>query len=272
MSQKKRIVITGGGSGLGRALALVYARKGWRVCIADMDPRTLEETGRLIDERGGEALTRQCDVTAQGAFKELAQTVEECWGGLDVLVNNAGVGAAGTLDAIPEDRWEWIMDVNLKAVIRGCRRFTPLMEAQGSGHIVNVASSAGIVSFPEMSSYNVTKAGVISLSETLYSELASKGIGVTVAAPTFFKTNLMERFHSTDDQQRKVAEGFFAKTRYTAEDVARDIEKAVRRKRLYVIPQWDGKVMWWMKRLSPELFHRGMAVFTKKRGFERMFC
>jgi len=272
MSQKKRIVITGGGSGLGRALALVYARKGWRVCVADMDPRTVEETGRMIGEAGGEGLTQVCDVTKEGAFEELARTVKERWKGLDVLVNNAGVGAAGTLGAISEDRWEWIMAVNLKAVIRGCRHFTPLMEAQGSGHIVNVASSAGIVSFPEMSSYNVTKAGVIALSETLFSEFAPKGIGVTVAAPTFFKTNLMERFHSTDDQQRKVAEGLFAKTKYTAEDVAREIEKAVRKKRLYVIPQWDGKIMWWMKRLSPELFHRGMAVFTKKRGFERMFC
>jgi len=272
MSQKKRIVITGGGSGLGRALALVYARKGWRVCVADMDARTVEETGRLIANVGGDGLIRACDVTSPGALEELAGAVKERWGGVDILVNNAGVAAAGTLAAISEERWEWIMDVNLKAVIEGCRRFAPLMEAQGSGHIVNIASSAGIVSLPEMSSYNVTKAAVISLSETLFAELAPKGIGVTVAAPTFFKTNLMERFHSTDEQQRKVAEGLFAKSKYTADYVARQIEKAVRKKKLYVIPQWDGKILWWLKRLSPELFHRGMAFFMKKRGFERMFC
>lgn len=272
MSQTKRIMITGGASGLGRALAVAYARKRWRVCVVDLDARGVAETARRVEREGGEALFKVCDVTSPGAFGELASCLESRWGGVDVLVNNAGVAAAGHLGAIPEERWEWIMAVNLKAVIQGCRCMVPLMEAQGGGHIVNVASAAGIVSFPEMSSYNVTKAAVISLSETLFAELAPKGIGVTVAAPTFFKTNLMDRFHATDERQQKIAEGLFAKSRYTADDVARDIEKAVRKKRLYVIPQWDGRVMWWLKRLSPELFHRGMAVFNKKNGFERIFC
>lgn len=271
MFRNKRIMITGGGSGLGRALALVYARKGWRVCVVDRDGQSADETARLVDRAGGEGLSRACDVTSPGAFEDLALWVKSRWGGVDILVNNAGVAAGGYLSDISEERWAWIMDVNLKAVISGCRSFIPLLAAGGGGHIVNIASSAGIVSLPEMSSYNVTKAAVIALSETLRAELAPKKIGVTVAAPTFFKTNLMDRFHSPDERQRKIALGLFAKSTYTAEDVARGIERAVRRKRLYVIPQWDGKVMWWLKRLSPELFHRGMAFFYMRNGFERFF-
>jgi len=269
MSQMKRIMITGGGSGLGRALALTYAGKGWRVCVVDMDAASVQETCRLVDKSGGEGFSHVCDVTSPMAFEGLVLLLKSRWGGVDVIVNSAGVAAAGYLSSIPEDRWEWIMDVNLKAVIQSCRCFIPLMEAQGGGHIVNIASCAGIVSLPEMSSYNVTKAAVISLSETLRSELAPKGISVTVAAPTFFKTNLMDRFYATDEHQLAVAKGLFAKSKTTAEDVARDIERAVRKKKLYVIPQWDGKVMWWLKRLSPELFHRGMAIFHKKNGFVR---
>ncbi|WP_300675228.1 SDR family oxidoreductase [Desulfoluna sp.] len=271
MFEKKRMMITGAGSGLGRALALIYARQGWHICVVDMDAQRAAETVRLIDDAGGDGLMQVHDVTTSEAFEDLLLFVKSRWGGVDVLVNNAGVAAAGDLCSIPEERWEWIMDVNLKAVIQGCRCFIPLMKEQGGGHIVNIASCAGIVSFPEMSSYNVTKAAVIALSETLHAELAPKGIGVTVAAPTFFKTNLMDRFHSTDERQRKIAMGLFAKSNVTADDVARKIERAVRRKRLYVIPQWDGRVMWWLKRLSPELFHRAMAFFNKKNGFERIF-
>lgn len=271
MSQKKRIMITGGGSGLGRALALTYARKGWRVCVVDMDAKSVAETALLVGKAGGEGLCRVCDVTSPMAFEELVLFLKSRWGGVDVLVNNAGVAAAGFLASISDERWEWIMDVNLKAVIKGCRCFIPLMEEQGGGHIVNIASCAGIVSLPEMSSYNVTKAAVISLSETLRVELAPKGICVTVAAPTFFKTNLMDRFHATDEHQLLVAKGLFARSKTTADDVARKIERAVRKKKLYVIPQWDGRISWWLKRLSPELFHRGMTIFYKKSGFERTF-
>lgn len=271
MNQQKRIVITGGGSGLGRALATVYGRKGWRVCVVDMDGERGNETVRIVKESGGEGFVHVCDVTSTGAFEALVEVVTARWGGVDILVNNAGVAAVEYFQLLSDKEWDWIMDVNLRAVIHGCRYFIPLMAAQGSGHIVNIASCAGIVSLPEMCSYNVTKAGVISLSETLRAELSTQGICVTVAAPTFFQTNIMERLHVTDERQLELASNIFCGCKTTAEEVALKIERAVRRKKLYVIPQWDGKISWWIKRLSPEFFHRLMAVFYKRKGFERVY-
>ena len=134
-----------------------------------------------------------------------------------------------------------------------------MLKQQGRGHIVNVASCAGIASFPEMSCYNVTKAGVISLSETLKMELAPFNIGVTLLAPTFFQTNLMDQFYSPEPRQRQLAERFFEKSRCTAEDVARHTYWAVKRDTFYVLPQADAKLVWLVKRLAPELYVKGMA-------------
>ena len=107
------------------------------------------------------------------------------WNGVDILINNAGVAAAGYFEKIPLDRWDWIIDINLKSIIYGCRAFIPQFKEQGSGYIVNVASNAGIASLPEMGSYNVTKAAAISASETLRTELSPRNIGVLSCAPHF---------------------------------------------------------------------------------------
>lgn len=259
--KKKRAFITGAGSGLGRALALEFASKGWKVGIGDIDRQRAEETRRLVEERGGAGLVVICDVTDEKAQQAAAEALRKEWGGVDVLINNAGVAAAGTIEKIPMDQWDWIINLNLKSVILGCKVFVPLMEAGGGGHIVNVASSAGIASLPEMSCYNVTKAAVISLSETLFTELAPKKIGVTVVAPTFFKTNLMDQFRSTDERQRDMAQKFFSKSLATAEQVAAHVMKSIRKKRLYAIYQPDGKLVWFAKRLAPQLYYRTVGFF-----------
>ncbi len=207
---KKRIVITGAGSGLGRAVSLEFAKLGWKVVVSDIDMARAEKTVALIELARGTAIPVVCDVTSPENLEELAETVEKKWGGVDILVNNTGVAAAGYMEKIPLDTWEWILTMNLKSVIYGCRAFIPLMEKQKAGYIVNIASNAGIASLPEMSCYNVTKAAVISLSETLRNELYPKNIGVSVVAPTFFKTNLMDQFRSPDDRQKKMANAFFA--------------------------------------------------------------
>ncbi|MBW1990224.1 MAG: SDR family oxidoreductase [Deltaproteobacteria bacterium] len=267
---KKRIFVTGAGSGFGKALSLAFAKRGWKIACADIKPDRAEQTAKEVRALGGDPLVVECDVTKFPQVEKAGKTVKDAWGGMDIVVNNAGVAGAGYVKDITSSQWDWILAINLKGVIHGCRVFIPMMEEQGGGHIVNMASSAGIANLPEMSCYNVTKAAVISLTETLKTELSPKNIGVTVLAPTFFKTGLMEEFRCTDERQRKMAESFFARSLVTAEDVAEATIKAIRKNRLYVIPQIDGKFVFMLKRLAPESYFKGLA-YLYKRGLMDKF-
>jgi len=255
----KRILITGGGSGLGHALALEFASRGWKIGIAEIRPERAQTSVEQVGKVGGHGLAITCDVTKIEDLQAAADRMEDVWGGVDVVVNNAGVAAAGYMEEIALDKWEWILATNLKSVVFGCRVFIPMLKQQGRGHIVNVASCAGIASLPEMSCYNVTKAGVISLSETLKVELAPHNIGVTLLAPTFFQTNLMDQFYSPGLRQRHFANRFFEKSRCTAADVAHHTYWAVKRNKFYVLPQADAKLVWLIKRFAPEFYFKTMA-------------
>ena len=138
-----------------------------------------------------------------------------------------------------------------------------MFKKQGVGHIVNIASAAGIVSLAEMGPYNVTKAGVISLSETLRMELSGTKIGVTVVCPTFFKTNLMDQFRCTDKKQIARAQGLFKFSLGTANSISRHIIRSIKRNRLYVVTQVDAKLYWKMKRYMPQSFFTLMGYVYK---------
>ncbi len=276
---EKRILITGSGSGLGRALALEFGKMGWRVAVAEIIKERAQETVRLVNQAGGQGLEIICDVTKLEDLEKAAGLLKEQWGGVDILVNNAGVAAAGYMEKIPMDRWEWILNLNLKSIIHGCRTFIPIMEKQGQGHIVNIASIGAFVVFPEMSNYNVTKGATVSLSETLRIELAPKNIGVTVVCPTFFKTNLMDQFQSTDERQKIMAYGFFHRpTRAlrfllpgkTAEDIAKHIIKSVKMNRFYDIAQFQARLCWRFKRYFPELFLKMFSSVYKSGVFDKL--
>ena len=146
-----------------------------------------------------------------------------------------------------------------------CRTFIPMFKSQGYGYIVNIASFTGFASMPEMACYNMTKAATISLSETLYQELSPYNIHVSVACPSFFKTNLMDSFTSTDKRQEILAQKFFEKTFATVDDVAKHIMQSICRKKLYSIPQPDAKLVWWFKRHFPNLY-AGILSFIYRRG------
>ena len=266
---EKRVFITGAGSGLGRCMALELAARGWRVAVSDINRKRIQESAGMVGAAGGRALELPCDVTKPKDFEKALKTVNREWGGVDIVVNNAGVAAGGYMDAIPLAEWDWIIGVNLKSVVYGCRTFIPQLREQGGGHIVNIASNAGIASLAEMSSYNVTKAGVISLSETLSIELAPHRIGVTVVCPTFFKTNLMDQFKSTDERQRKLAEQMFARANTSAEKIARHTVRSVEKGKLYVLTQFDAKLAWRTKRMSPELYFRFLGWAYRKGFFEK---
>jgi NAD(P)-dependent dehydrogenase (short-subunit alcohol dehydrogenase family) len=178
-----RVLITGGASGFGQALATHYARTGHRVLVTD-----------LAHDAPGGVLYRPLDVRDDEAWSGAVRWIDGNWDGLDLLVNNAGVAAGGRFDSSPVDDWEWLIDTNLMGVVRGCRAFMPMFKSQRGGRIVNVASMAGLVHPPGMSSYNAAKAAVVALSETMLHELAPYGVGVSVvcvrasSGPTWIRT------------------------------------------------------------------------------------
>lgn len=272
----RRILITGAASGLGRAIASACVADGWKVLLTDADA-TAGELARLalaerVREEGGSPDARvaflRLDVRDDASWEAARAWCERTWGGLDVLVNNAGVAAAGPVADVSMDDWEWILDINLKGVIRGVRTFVPMFLAQGHGHVVNIASMAGLLNAPTMASYNVTKAGVVSLSETMRGELARHGVRTTVVCPSFFATALADRMRVTDPvyevmARRMISGEGLPGPKLTADDVAAKILVAVRRGRFLVLPHVEGRVLYALKRHSPALFAAGLGGMTR---------
>jgi NAD(P)-dependent dehydrogenase (short-subunit alcohol dehydrogenase family) len=262
----RRIVITGAASGLGRALALRFAREGWKVGIADLNEDRMRETLSLVQQAGGSGFTQRCDVRSDPEFRALAERAQKEWGGADVLVNSAGIATGGSVVDSRYEDWQAVLDINLMGVVRGCKAFVPMMLAQKSGHIVNIASFAGIACPPNMASYNVAKAGVISLSESLRAETIDEGVDVSVACPSFFKTNLTESITAPQDQwMKKFTEVVMERSKVSAEDVASDIYDAVQAGRFMVITHDDARMQWRMKRVAPEFFYRMVREKLKQR-------
>ena len=163
----------------------------------------------------------RCDVARVEEVEALAAAAERALGGVDLVINNAGVAVGGLVGEVPLDDWRWIMGVNLWGVIYGCHVFVPRLRKQGRGHILNVASAAGLLAPPGMAPYNVTKAAVVALSETLRAELRDAGVGVTVLCPTFFRTNIAQSSRAIDGKQRALVEKLMARSKIQADDVAR---------------------------------------------------
>lgn len=264
----KTAVITGAASGIGRGLALALAREGCAMLLSDINGERLDETLQLVKQAGGRAEVFLCDVSKADDVMRLADKGFDALGRVDILINNAGVASAGCTGDIPIKDWEWIVSINFWGVVHGCHAFVPRMKKQGGGHIVNMASFAGIFSCPEMAPYNATKAAVVAVSETLKSELAPYDIGVTVVCPTYIRTNLMESLRYTDDFQRKCATEGMVYARWTPEMLAHLIINAIRKDKLYVVPQLVAKIMWWSKRISPSGFC-GFNAFLMRMGWGR---
>jgi len=259
----KTAVVTGAGSGLGRELALGWAGQGFKVGLADIDIEGAEQTLEMVRQAGGSGETWRCDVRSLDEVEAMADHFFDAWGKVGILANNAGVADAGFVGDIPIENWARTLETNLWGVIHGCHAFLPRMKKQGGGHIVNTASAAGVINLPEMAPYNVTKAAVISLSETLKVELAPSRIGVTVICPSFFETHLEENTTYTDEWQGEFVHQVFANARMTSEDIAELVLKAVRKNRLYVVPQLSAKVGWLAKRMNQKLFYSVFAAFYR---------
>ncbi|OED45043.1 hypothetical protein AB833_00270, partial [Chromatiales bacterium (ex Bugula neritina AB1)] len=262
--------IPGGASGLGKAIALHYAQQGYNVCIGDVNKERGQETLDELKAQCQDACYLPCDVTQIEDFEQAKTTLTERWGGVDIVVNNAGVGGtAGPIDDVPLADWDWVLDINLKGVMRGVRTFVPLFKQQKSGHFINIASAAGLFSPSYMSGYNAAKAGVISLSESMNHELAPYNIGTTVVCPAFFETNLLENMKSTVDGVHENVTRFMQRSDISAADIARDIFNAVNNQQFMVLPHKMVQEQWQYKRAEPEAFAEMMKVEGLKLAQKR---
>jgi NAD(P)-dependent dehydrogenase (short-subunit alcohol dehydrogenase family) len=258
--QPLRAVVTGAGSGLGRALALELAQRGASVMVSDIDVVSAEQTADLLRRGRTRAEVTRCDVTDRDAVLALVEETETRLGGIDLIANNAGVAVGGPFHEISIEDWRWAIDINLWGVIHGCQAAIPKMRAQGHGHVLNVASAAGLLAPPAMSTYNVAKAGVVALSETLYAEYKNAGIRVSVLCPTFFRTKIIEtqRGASTEKELAQIKR-WMERSQVQAPEVAKAAIDAVRDGKLYVQPMRDGRRAWRFKRLAPQRFYDSLS-------------
>jgi NAD(P)-dependent dehydrogenase (short-subunit alcohol dehydrogenase family) len=195
---EKTCVITGAGSGLGREFALLAAKLGMRLVLADVQQDALKQTEVSATALGADVMSHVCDVRRGDEVESLAQAAVKRFGAIHVVFNNAGVGAGGLIWESTQQDWEWVLGVNLWGVIHGVRVFTPLMLASAKadpnfeGHIINTASMAGLLTPPAMGIYNVSKHAVVALTETLYHDLSliDAPIGVSVLCPYFVPTGI----------------------------------------------------------------------------------
>jgi NAD(P)-dependent dehydrogenase (short-subunit alcohol dehydrogenase family) len=256
-TRNARAVVTGAGSGIGRAFALELAARGGRVVCSDSDELSAQATASAIGEAGGNAVAVHCDVSSVADVQALAERANAWFGEPPTLViNNAGVGAGGTsIGTTPLDDWQWTLGINLWGPIHGCHVFAPILRAAGSGGIINVASAASFGAAPQMGPYNVSKAGVLALSETLAAELSGTGVHVTVLCPTFVKTNIVEAGRITS-RSTDAARSLMKVAGMSAERVARTCLDTHDRGGLYVMPQVDAKVLWHLKRHAPSTYTR----------------
>jgi short-subunit dehydrogenase len=259
----KRAFITGAGSGLGRELALLLGADGWTIGITDINQQALNESRFMIESKGGKVYGYLFDVSDRNVYKQHFDDYVNTVGGLDLIVNNAGVGDGGLFEEYELDNWEWITGINQMAVVYGCHFALKIMKKQGYGQIINIASAAGYATMPNMSMYNVTKAAVIALSESIYSEAKPFGVGVSVVMPTFFRTNIMQHGRGPESAM-SVGSAIVKKAPILPSEVALKILNHVGKGKFHIFHPFQAKLVWYLKRFTP-----GFFLWVKAYGFQR---
>jgi NAD(P)-dependent dehydrogenase (short-subunit alcohol dehydrogenase family) len=241
-----RVLVTGAASGLGAALVRAFVARGDRVLATDL----ADAVATAAAEDGGPGAVHwlALDVRSEDDWERARAWVEEHLGGLDVLVNNAGVAGGGRIELTSMDDWAWITDINLFGVVRGTRAFVPMLKQQGSGRVVNVASLAGLVHPPGMGSYNAVKAAVVAFSETAAHELAPYGVGCSVVCPSYFRTNLMASMRGGDPDVADKVSAMVEGSPFTAEDIAAAVLAGIERGEELIVPDQGARTAYDLKR------------------------
>lgn len=247
-------VVTGAGSGIGRATALELTAHGAAVVVVDIDEAGAEKTAATCAERGARgAWVARCDVSSYEEVVALAERVSTEHGVPDIVVNNAGVGMTGRLTDMSIEDWRWIRSINLDGVLHGCRAFGPAMLERGSGHVVNVSSGLAYTMRATEPAYVTTKAAVLALSRCLQADWASRGVGVSAICPGVINTPIIDstRFAGEEPEQRRHDAAKLFRRGHKPETVAKAIVDAIRRNRAVVPVGWEARAGWWLNRVVP---------------------
>ena len=244
-----RVLVTGAASGLGAALSAAWEARG-----ADV----------LRTDRAATDDVRRLDITSDDDWAAAREHVEDTWGGLDVLVNNAGIAGGGRLDVAGIDEWQRLVDINLLGAVRGTATFTPLFKTQGSGRIVNVASLAGLVHPAGMAGYNATKAAVVALTETTGHELASHGVTAHVVCPSYFRTNLMAGLEGRDAALQTVMTKLVEEAPLGPEDIAAAVLDGIDRGVEVILPDPAAVAAYDLKRGDRASYDNVMRAQARK--------
>ncbi|MDQ1257988.1 MAG: hypothetical protein QG656_2596 [Candidatus Hydrogenedentes bacterium] len=267
----KTALVTGAGSGIGRATAAALAREGTRLVLCDVNAQALDT---VVAEIGRDAclLDRVVDVSNREAMRAFAEEVHALVPAVDILVNNAGVYVTGGVLDLSLDDWDWVISIDLWGIIHGIHYFVPPMARRGTpGHVVNMSSMCGFWVAPRVTGYLTAKFGVFGLSEALREDLRGTGIGVTTACPGMINTNLIQTTrlrHAKDEQeQRAHLEQTYLRRNYGPEKVARGILNAIRRNRRLALISPEARIMYYMERFCPSL-SRVIARSAMRRMLE----
>jgi NAD(P)-dependent dehydrogenase (short-subunit alcohol dehydrogenase family) len=268
----KIVVVTGAGSGIGRSSAMLFAKLGAKVHVADLNAESAERVVREVEARGGSARAHTVDVTDPAAVDELAERVFAEDGRVDVLHSNAGIGHAANIEQTTVEDWQRVIGVNLLGVAYVAQAFIPRLLAQGGrSSIVNTASMAGLVAAPQMAPYCASKFGVVGLSESLNAELRPQGIDVCAVCPGIIDTPITRSaiMRGEPAERREQAIAFYRKRGASPDQVAEAVVHAVRKRKLvqpvpasHVMPPWLLKRLWprasqVVARALPKLVMRG---------------
>ncbi len=268
------VVVTGAGSGLGRAICRYAADRGAVVVASDVDEASAQETLDLAHSAGARGRAVRTDVANAREVRSMIHAARDTYGRIDYLFNNAGIALNGEFQDTGEADWKTIVDVNLWGVIHGCRAAYPIMMAQGSGHIVNVSSIAGLVPGGLMTAYATTKYAVVGFSTNLRSEARQYGIRVTALCPGYLETPM----HASAQNVSDYVESHDARYRSrphlwpTAEDTVNHMMRGVLRNRAVVVSPRLQAPLWWVHRLIPGAlpwFWTWMIGRIKRREGER---
>ncbi len=271
-----KVLITGAASGLGKALALRYAKADAEVCIVDLNVAEGEAVASQIQSTGSSAFFQRCDITQQYDVDQLAATIKERWGSLDILINNAGVATAGLVPFESLDDWAWVMNINVFGHVRMTKALLPMIGKSNAEFraIINTASQAGITAGPGMGSYSASKAAMVSFSETLFLEQAHNGVHVSVVCPAFFDTNLNTSLRTNQPGMENAVNKLIKNSGISADDIADQVFTKAAVKEFMIITHAEGRKVHRIKRFLPMKWYLNMvkkqtAKFTKTRSEPR---
>lgn len=264
---EKVAVITGGGSGIGQALACQLGASGCDIALLDVNLKGMQETKKKLSGKGVKITLHVADVSDEQAMSTVADDVIAAHGRVNLLFNNAGITYAKSFEGHSLEDWKRIIGINLWGVIYGCHFFLPhLKEQAGNAHIINLSSMVAFVGPPEQTSYSATKAAIKGFSESLWAELHGQGVGVTIVHPGAIRTAIMDEALKTAENQAVFArtKAIVDKMAMPADKAAKKILKAVRKDKMRVVIGADAMLFEGAKRALPGQVHKLFLLQPKK--------